>query len=67
VLRFVVEMEVLGKWEVGRPRKTWKDIVKRDLEVIGVDESVALDRRRWRRIITSRIRTLRENMEFKRK
>jgi len=44
VFRSVDEMEVSGKRKVGRPRKTWKDIVKRDLELIGVDESVALDR-----------------------
>jgi len=49
VLRFVEEMEVSGKRKVGRPTKTWKDIVKRDLELIGVDESVALDRGRWRK------------------
>jgi len=44
VLRLVEEMEVLGKREAGRPRKTWKYIVKRDLALIGVEESVALDR-----------------------
>jgi len=43
----------LGKRKVGKPRKTWKDIVKRDLELIGVDESGALDRGRWRKIIVS--------------
>jgi len=32
VLRLVEEMEESGKRKVGRPRKTWKDIVKRDLE-----------------------------------
>jgi len=53
VLRLVGELEVSGKGEVGRPRKTWKDLVKRDLELIGVDESVALNRGRWRKIIAS--------------
>jgi len=53
VFRLVEEMEVSGKRNVGRPWKTWKDIVKRDLELIGVDESVALDRGRWRKIIAS--------------
>jgi len=33
----VEEMEVSGKREVGRPRKTWKDVVKRDLELIRVE------------------------------
>jgi len=35
----------------GNLRKTWKDIVKRDLELLVVDENVALDRRRWRKIL----------------
>jgi len=42
-----------GKKKAGRPRKTWKDIMKRDLKLLGVDENVALDRRKWRKIITS--------------
>jgi len=33
----------IGEQESRRPRKTWKDIEKRDLEIIGVDASVALD------------------------
>jgi len=49
----VEEMEVSGKREVGRPGKIWKDKVKRDLELIRVEESVALDRGRWRKIIAS--------------
>jgi len=48
VLRLVDEMEVPGKRKVGRSRKTWKVTVKRDLEVFGVEENVAFDRRRWR-------------------
>jgi len=52
VLRLVEDMEVSGKWKVQRPKKTWKDIVKRDFELIAVDESVALDRGRWRKIIS---------------
>jgi len=52
VLRLVEEMEVSGKRKVGRPRKTWKDIMKRDLELLEVDENVALDQRR-RKIIAN--------------
>jgi len=33
VLSLVEEMEVSGKRKEGRPTKTWKDIVKRDLEL----------------------------------
>jgi len=29
----VEEMEASGKRKVGRPRKTWKDAVRRDLEL----------------------------------
>jgi len=47
------KMKVLGKRKVGWPRKTWKDKVKKDLKLIGVDENVKLDRRRWRKIIAS--------------
>jgi len=39
-------MEVSRKRKVGRLRKTWKDIVKRDIELFGVDENVALDLRK---------------------
>jgi len=34
-------------------RKTWKEFVKRDLELIAVDDSMVLDRGRWRKIIAS--------------
>jgi len=37
VLGLLEEMVALGKSEVGRPRNTWKDIVKSDLELIRVD------------------------------
>jgi len=46
------------KESIGRPRNTWKDIVKSDLELIGVDENVALDRGRWRKIIAGPTPTL---------
>jgi len=46
VLRLVEEMEVSGKRKVGRSRKTWKEVVKRNLELTEVDKSVALDRGR---------------------
>jgi len=46
-------MEVPGKGKYGKTMETWKDIVKRDLELIGVNE--ALDRRKWGKIIASPI------------
>jgi len=50
---------------VGRPRKTWKDIEKKNLELLGMDESVARDRRRWRKIIASLLKVKR--WKFKQK
>ena len=67
VLRLVEEMEVPGKRKVGRPRKTWRDTVKQDLEILRVDENMALDRSRWRKIIASPTPINRENMDYKRK
>jgi len=32
-------------------KENWTDIVKNDMELIGVEESVALDRGKWRKII----------------
>jgi len=42
VLKLVEEKVVLGKRKVGRPRKTLKDMVKRDLELFGVDDNMVL-------------------------
>ena len=67
VLRLVDELEVPGKRKVGRPRKTWRDTVKQDLEILRVDENMALDRSRWRKIIASPTPINRENMDYKRK
>jgi len=54
VLRLVEEMAVSGKRKVRRPRKTWEDIVNGNLELLGVDKSVALDQGRWRKIIINK-------------
>jgi len=56
----------LREREVGRPRTTFKDIVKRDLELIGVEQSVALNRGRWRKFIASLTPDRRDNVDFKR-
>ena len=46
VLRVVDKMEVPGKRKVARPKKTLNDTVQQDFKMLGVDENVALDRRR---------------------
>jgi len=48
----VEEMEVLGKKESRKTKENWERY-NRNLGLIGVDESVALDRGRWRKIIAS--------------
>jgi len=45
--------ESIGEEESRKSTENLKDIVKRDLKLIGVDECVALDRGRWRTIIAS--------------
>ena len=63
VLRVVDKMEVQGKRKVGRLKKAWNDIVQQDLKILGVDENMALDRKRWRKITASLTPINRENMD----
>jgi len=56
---------VAGK--IGSGMTTWKDIVKVDLELLGVDENLALDRTRLKKTIASSTPTWQKNMNFKRK
>ena len=37
-----------GKKERGRPKMTWKDMVKKESRKIGLDERDAQDRKKWR-------------------
>ena len=41
-------LEFAGKREWGRPKMTWKDMVKRESRKIGLDERDAQDRKKWR-------------------
>jgi len=44
-----------GRRRVGRPRRTWQDTLKEDLEILGIDWSdvrdAANDRARWRQLV----------------
>jgi len=44
-----------GRRRVGRPRSTWQDTLKEDLDTLGVDWSdtrdTANDRTRWRQLV----------------
>ena len=35
----------------GRPRKTWIDVIRQDIEVKGLHEGILLDRNEWRKLI----------------
>ena len=35
----------------GRPNKTWRDIVKKDCQVRGLNREDAMDRSRWMKLI----------------
>ncbi len=52
VLGMVEEVEVEGRKPVGRPRKTWRRCVERDLKRLGLCEEMAQDRREWRGVIS---------------
>lgn len=49
--RHTMGMEVQGRRRRGRPRKRWKDCVRKDLHEKGIDEVEAQDRNRWKRLI----------------
>ena len=44
-----------GRRRVGRPKRTWQDTLKEDLDILGVDWSdardTANDRARWRQLV----------------
>jgi len=48
--RRVRQLEV-GKRRRGRPRRSWKDCVREDLDAIGINEEDAADRIKWRNVI----------------
>jgi hypothetical protein len=52
--------EVKGKKLLGRPKKTWREVVKKDMEEWGLKPGMERDRNKWRRCLTGkRQRTLR--------
>ena len=50
-LKCVEAIVVPGRVPPGRPRKTWKDCVAEDLQMLGVTEDSARDREEWNGII----------------
>ena len=58
VLRVALNLEVSGKRNRGRPRKTWKKQVEEETEKIGLKKDDALRRDKWR----DRVRAITEGM-----
>ena len=48
VLKIALNFEVNGKRKRGRPRKTWKQLVEKEINKIGLKTEDALDRAKWR-------------------
>ena len=47
----MMEMELLGKWKRGRPKRRFLDIVKEDMEEVGAKETDVENRKMWRMMI----------------
>ena len=48
ILRRAVELEVVEKKLVGKPRKTWRKGVEEDLRHLNIREDMVDDRQQWR-------------------
>jgi len=46
-----ITFEVEGARQRGRPRKTWKEVVDKDVDDLHIKASDAVDCSKWRRII----------------
>ena len=42
------ELKVTGKVGYGRPKKTWKEVVEKDMREVGLRRQDAMDRVKWR-------------------
>jgi len=41
-------LEVEGARQTGRPRKTWKEVVDKDMDDLNIKMSDAMDRSKWK-------------------
>jgi hypothetical protein len=39
-----------GVRQLGRPRKTWEEVVRRDMRDLNLSREMALDRAEWREV-----------------
>ena len=54
-IREVMQVEVTGKRKKNRPRKSWEECVKKDLEQYGLRREDAYDQKKWREQIRAKI------------
>ena len=54
-IREVMEVEITGKRRRGRPRKSWEECVKKDLERYGLRREGAYDGKKWRERVRAKI------------
>ena len=54
-IREDLEVEITGKRKKARPRKSWKECIKKDLEQYGLRREDAYDRKKWRERIRAKI------------
>ena len=47
-----MELEVEGRWPVGRPKKTLSKVVEEDMRKLNIMEDMAEDRKQWRQLIS---------------
>ena len=48
----IMELEVDGRRQRGRPRKNWRKTVETDMRLVGGSEVDALDRAKWKKQIS---------------
>lgn len=44
-------MELPDKRKIGRPKRRFRDLVREDMQVVGVTEKDSEERKRWKQII----------------
>ena len=47
-----MELEVEGRRQVGRPKKTWSKVVKEDMRKLNITENMAEYRHQWKQLIS---------------
>jgi hypothetical protein len=52
-VRRVEEINVTGARPVGRPKRTWRQTVQMDMDLLKITEDLAMDRAGWRKVIAS--------------